>query len=459
MSGDLSAAEVIPDLWKDSIWERLLDSLDERSVIPIIGPDLLEVELEGQPILLDRFLAIRLARMYDLDADNLPAERPLNAVVCRLLRNGQNRDDISYDIFQIMKKTEIPPCKPLQQLAEISHFNLFATTTFDALLEREINRVRFGNVAETAAIAYSPKKVDDLPCTKDKLTRPTVYYLMGKLSATGNYVISEEDLLEFVCDLQSSARRPELLFDELKKNHLLILGENFSDWLARIFLRTAKGGRLSTTRDVVEIVADSRTHNDANLVSFLHHFSRHTRVFRAGGAVEFVDELWTRWRQRHPQTPVFLENLKDLPRREMPKDAIFLSYAREDVSAVQQLKAGLEAAGLTVWFDIDRLKPGDSFHPQIDQYISKGCGCFVPVISKTTERRLEAYFRREWKLAVERDRGIHFERRFIVPVIVDDVGTPSAVEPRFNELNYTWLPDGKVTPDFVQQLKELLGKA
>ena len=38
--------------------------------------------------------------------------------------------------------------------------------------------------------------MDDLPSSKEKLTKPTVYYLMGKLAATGSYVISDEDLLE-----------------------------------------------------------------------------------------------------------------------------------------------------------------------------------------------------------------------------------------------------------------------
>ena len=202
---------------------------------------------------------------------------------------------------------------------------------------------------------------------------------MGKLSATGGYVISEEDLLEYVCDLQSPARRPERLFDELKKNHLLILGEDYSDWLVRIFLRTAKGGRLSAARDFVEILADSNTQRDPSLVSFLLHFSSHTRVFRAGGAVEFVDELWKRWRERHPRRAAAED---DPAGRDMPRNAIFISYAREDLAAVQELKAGLEAAGLPVWFDNERLKPGDNFNPQIEQYISRGCGCFVAVISE-----------------------------------------------------------------------------
>ena len=142
-----------------------------------------------------------------------------------------------------MKEAAFRPSKPLRQLAEITDFNLFVSTTFDSLLEKAINEVRFGDAPGTLSIAYSPKRVDDLPSSKEKLDRPTVYYLMGKLSATGSYVISDEDLLEYVCDLQSPARRPERLFDELKKNHLLILGEDYSDWLVRIFLRTAKGGQ------------------------------------------------------------------------------------------------------------------------------------------------------------------------------------------------------------------------
>jgi hypothetical protein len=82
----------------------------------------------------------------------------------------------------------------------------------------------------------------------------------------------------------------------------------------------------------------------------------------------------------------------------------------------------------------------------------------VAVISRHTEHRLEGYFRREWNLALERDRGIHYERKFIVPVVVDDTAEPAAVPPRFAQLNYTWLPGGRVTPMFVRELRDVLGR-
>jgi hypothetical protein len=455
MTQELLASETALELWKDSIWDRLLDSLDERSVIPIVGPDLLQVEVDGTTTLLDQYIAGRLAQTYRLAVESLPADRALNYVVCQLTRLRRDHYAICEDIFQIMKETSFRPSKSLRQLAEITDFNLFVSTTFDSLLEKAINEVRFGNAPGTISIAYSPKRVDDLPSSKDKLTKPTVYHLMGKLSASGAYVISDEDLLEQVCDLQSPARRPERLFDELKKNHLLMLGVDYTDWLVRIFLRTAKGGRLSAsaTQGIFEIVADSKTHRDPGLVSFLVHFSSQTRVFGARGAVEFVDELWSRWRERHPQS---MSADDEQLRPDMPRNAIFISYTREDLAAVQELKAGLEAAGLPVWFDQQSLKPGDNFNPQIEQYIARSCSCFVPVISRNTERRQEGFFRREWNMALERDRGIHFARKFIVPVVVDDTAEPAVVPPRFSQLNYTWLPGGKVTPPFVRELKEIV---
>jgi hypothetical protein len=114
---------------------------------------------------------------------------------------------------------------------------------------------------------------------------------------------------------------------------------------------------------------------------------------------------------------------------------------------------------MSVWFDPHTLKPGDNFSPQTEQYIARSCSCFVAVISRNTERRAEGFFRREWNIALERDRGIHYARRFIVPVVVDNTEVPSAVPPRFEQLSYTWLPGGKVTAAFVRELKAILSGA
>ena len=154
MTQDLLRSEAAPALWKESLWERLLGHLDDGTVIPIVGPDLLQVEVDGNSMLLDQFIARRLAQTFNLPADNLPPERALNAVVSQLVRSGNNPHNIRDEIRVIMGQSNLEPSRPLRQLAEITDFNLFVSITFDTLLESAINEIRFGGATETMSIVY-----------------------------------------------------------------------------------------------------------------------------------------------------------------------------------------------------------------------------------------------------------------------------------------------------------------
>jgi hypothetical protein len=265
-------------------------------------------------------------------------------------------------------------------------------------------------------------------------------------------------MLEFICALQSEHLTPEKLFHELEHNHLLLIGSNFSNWLARLFLRMAKRKRLSDPRDVGEVLADDHTVNDERLVAFLQQVSVRTRVY--AGAESFVAELHDRWTRRQGSAiPISAPGVPPQrflpPAREMPEHAIFISYAREDLPAVQRLKAGMDAAGLTTWFDLDRLEGGDDYDRKIRANIGR-CSYFVPVISAATQRRLEAYFRREWSYAVDRSRSIAEGAVFILPVCIDDTPEGAALVPeKFRSLHITRLPDGEPTPEFLRRLQEL----
>jgi hypothetical protein len=135
---------------------------------------------------------------------------------------------------------------------------------------------------------------------------------------------------------------------------------------------------------------------------------------------------------------------------------VFISYAREDLPAVQQIKAGLEAAGIVTWFDMDRLEVGDDYDRKIQRNISR-CSYFVPVISATTQRRLEGYFRREWSYALDRARNMADGALFILPVSLDETNAAEARVPeKFKALHATQLPGGRVTPEFAERLVELM---
>jgi len=307
---------------------------------------------------------------------------------------------------------------------------------------------------KTVSLAYAPNHNSDLPADFDRRAAvPTVFHLLGRVSASPDYVITEEDTLEFFTSMQSESKRPNVLLDELKASHLLLIGNTFPDWLTRFFIRIAKSGRLSLQREELEIVADRRTHRDKDLVLFLKNFSYRTQIFE-GSAAEFVRELSERYGARNPnaaaaaargqaasQNTISTEN-EAKAAEEMKPGSVFLSYASQDAAQVRPIRDALEAAGIEVWFDQRRLEGGDDFDQQIKKNI-RACSLFVPVISANTQSRHEGYFRLEWTLAVERAKLIAETIPFILPVVIDPVSENDALVPeRFLQVQWTKLAGG-----------------
>jgi hypothetical protein len=454
-----SSTEQEPTQMADDVWDDLLNFIEEKRVVPIIGPELLTVETEAGPRLLMELLAERLASRLGVDASPLVKPLTLNDVVCSYLANRGRREEAYTRLRSIMREAAFAAPLPLRQLAEITDFNLYVSTTFDPLMEQAINQVRFGGAPNTEVLAYAPNRVADLPVEREDLQRPVVYHLLGRLSASPTYVISDEDMLEFVCALQSEHLTPEKLFHALEHSHLLVIGSDFSNWLARLFLRMTKRRRLSDPRDVGEILADDHSLRDVRLVSFLQQVSVRTRLF--SGAEAFVGELHRRWMDRRGSGTADAGEapLRFLPpEREMPENAVFISYAREDLAAVQRLKAGLDAAGIRTWFDLDRLESGDDYDRKIRGNIAR-CSFFIPVISSTTQRRHEAYFRREWSYAVDRTRGMADGAVFLLPVCIDATTEADAVAPeKFKAVHFARLQGGEPTADFTERVRGLFNR-
>ena len=449
-----------PATLDEDAWDDLLNFIEERRVIPIIGPELLKVETDSGPRLLYDWLAGKLAAKLNVDTAQLPPDYTLNDVVCWFLASRGRREEAYTRLRSVLRDTTFEAAPALRKLAQITDFDLFISTTFDSLLEQAINLERFGGQPGCDAIAYAPNRVADLPSERERLQRPTIYHLLGRLSASPNYVICDEDMLEFICALQSEHLTPEKLFHELEHSHLLFIGSNFSNWLARIFLRMAKRQRLSDPRDVGEVLADDHSGENSRLMGFLQQVSVRTRVYV--GAERFVDELHKRWMARQAPARVLPFGAQPQriapPAREMPDNAIFISYAREDLDAVQRLRASLAEAGLTVWFDLDRLEAGDDFDRKIQRNIAR-CAYFIPVVSATTQRRQEGYFRREWSYAIDRARNMADGALFILPVSIDDTDGGQALVPdKFKALHFTRLPAGQASAEFIARLRTGVGE-
>jgi TolB-like protein/Tfp pilus assembly protein PilF len=137
--------------------------------------------------------------------------------------------------------------------------------------------------------------------------------------------------------------------------------------------------------------------------------------------------------------------------------AVFLSYAREDTDAARRIADALRSQGVEVWFDQNELRGGDSWDAKIKQQIRE-CALFLAIVSAHTQERAEGYFRREWKLAVERTHDMAAGLAFLVPVVIDDTNEALALVPdEFMRVQWTRLPGALPSAEFVAQVKSLLG--
>src|SRR5215469_12159235 len=111
-------------------WEILIQLIEEGQVIPVVGRDLLTVDVGG-PKLLYPYLAEKLAVSLAVSPDNLPDGEELNEVACRYITAGNRVEDIYPALKTVASRAEaaLKVPEPLLKLAAIRPLRLFVTTT------------------------------------------------------------------------------------------------------------------------------------------------------------------------------------------------------------------------------------------------------------------------------------------------------------------------------------------
>jgi len=439
----------------EELWDELLQLIEEGRVVPIVGRDLLAVEIDGESVFVYHWLARQLADALGVTPEDDVKLTSLNAVASQYIAKGGEPEKIYNRVHKLLRaRPDIPVPEPLKKLASIHPFKLFVSTTFDSLLAQAINAVRFDGTEYTKVIAYSPRDKRDLAGDVEHLEGPVVFQLLGKVSPMQDYVVTEEDALEFVHSLQSPGL-PVNLFSALDDRPLLIIGCSFPGWLVRFFIRAARRNRLLLARGKTDFVVDATGREEPSLLAFLRNFKTRTEFFHHSDSVAFVDELHRRWEQR-------LAEQRKTHQVEIPFDAptmnpgaVFLSYASDDHPAAEAIRDALDAAGIDVWFDRHRLVAGEVFETKIRRHIER-CSIFIPVLSRncvTPERR---FFRLEWDHAQRVAITAPESSRFIVPVVIDDLPPDHEDIPeRFRAVHWERLPNGRATPEFVDTVKRL----
>jgi len=67
----------------DRQWRRVLTEIEDRQVMPVIGPEAIPVEVDGQRVALHRYVAGELARRLDV-RKNLRDEFSLDDAVANI---------------------------------------------------------------------------------------------------------------------------------------------------------------------------------------------------------------------------------------------------------------------------------------------------------------------------------------------------------------------------------------
>jgi hypothetical protein len=411
-----------------------------------VGRDLLTVDVQGRRKLLYPLLATQLARVLEVSSSDLPRGADLEEVARRYLATQRNDRDIYRELRQVLRGLEpIAMPQSLTQLAKISHFKLYVTTTFDVLTERAIDQERYRGQRQTLVFSYAPNDKQDLPPEFDRLNRPTVFHLMGRVSGTPrSYAVTREDIFEFVNSLEGKTRdSPQFLFDKLRSSHLLILGSHVADWLARFFTKSDTRPHGVETREAK--------------VLLLRRFREGTKIIRRGGdATDFVDELYRRWSESQPteaqEAPPALVELVTSPGTQ--SGSVFVTHVREDRVAAESIRNALDRAGVDVILWDDSSPTENRWEKKMRSILSE-CSLFVPVVSKQSVTASRRFFQQDWVDTILEASAAVASGRFILPVVIDDTFVSGAIPEAFGELEWRQLPGGKANDEFLETVVQL----
>ena len=459
----------------EELWEDLLAFIEGGRVIPVVGGELLTVEVGGTPIPLYRVVAERLLKKYGLSPTARPGgaalreHHELNDAVCVLSAAGRRTKDLYRPVHEILAKViaeHAVNSEPLRQLAAIRHFDLFATATPDDLLARALDGVRFDGARQTDEIDYAPKlptdRRRDIPEVMSS-KYAAVFYLFGKADVSPFYAIHDEDALEFPYMLQAG-NGPERMFSQLRSRNLLFIGCNFADWLSRFFLRLSNSERLSSDqRTKKEILRRPGQRGGPGV-------HRLPRAFQPGLPLLSDRRAFVRRRAVPAMDGAEPGDAALNPSRPMPRPGpaadqsaggtVFISYSSDDIGAARRVFSDLqEIGGDVAWFDKSELKPGDEWDRSLRSAVQR-CSFFLPLLSANTERRTEGYFRLEWNEAAERSKRIQGSK-FIFPIVIDPdfaggMERYALVPDAFKAFQYRHAPAGQMSSELKGEFREQL---
>lgn len=436
-------------------WDAFITAIMEGRVIPVIGPDFLTEAANdsmGNPEFVNHH-----QQLIDVLASACDIEEELKTfsqlIHNRLFRNAidENREAI-YSLLtevldQLIEQKHLRPNHLLVKLLKTRLFPFVITTSFSPVVELimkeawpecDVRVLQFRNDSKRDLMLG----VGDISDEKD-LAVPTVYYMFGKYSNEPNrYVVSDLDMMDFCKSwLSGGSKVPRVLFEALKKRYLLVLGNNYSDWLFRFI--------WYAIRNTPDMMRSSMILNESIEPSLLR-FLEQVQTFIERNPSYVIDEIERRVGERRQVSKEFMN------KEENEAVDVFLSYSRRDVEITMKIADALRKRGLKVWYDIEAIPEGENWRTHIKRGIS-GSKLFIPVLTANIEQEYAEphEYREEWRLAAELARKMG-GRKFIWPLVekgFDFYSFETDVPIEFSEKNASWFDSNVSFDDFAEKIK------
>ena len=410
-------------------WEDLVSEIIKGNVIPVIGPDFLISDSRNLHSQIIDFLAQKL----------------------RIDSHPQTFSQLIYDKSFTIKRNKIynfvnqvvnavgtskQPNALLMQLLQTKRFPFVITTSFTPIVEQAMAKV-WGKEPRVLVFKNDPNndKVagkGDIKNARD-LEDPTVYYMFGKhcnCDMHPDFVVTELDMMQFCQRWISGVGTPPVLSNIIKDKYLLVLGNNYSDWLLRfIWYSLRSNEKLSSSLFVGE-------QKDEPLMSFLSRLE----VFTQTDPRKVVEEICGRLQKREQE----MDRARNV-QQEYSRD-VFLSYSRRDSDVAVKIMKKLSEQGVSVWMDSEGgIGDAERWRDAIARGVRE-CRIFVPLLTANIEREFaeEHEYRIEWNLASTRASKMG-NVPYIFPLAekgFDFYNELTGIPKEFGELNAVWYDSG-----------------
>lgn len=434
-------------------WNDLIDAVMDGRVIPVIGPDFLvdeEPDANGNVSNLHQQIINIFASAYGVES-NPKSFSQLVYDKDFLYETNSDREAIYMLINQILTQTmeegQLHPGHLLQRLLLLRKFPFVITTSFTPIVEmamrvawpeKEVRVLQFRN---DPSHDQTPGK-GDIDSELD-LETPTVYYMFGKHCDEPRYVVTDLDMMDFCKKwIAGGANVPRVLTEAMKKRYLLVLGNNYSDWLFR-FIWYA----MRPTSDSMKSSLMVHDNLDPSLRDFLDRL----QTFIEKDPSFVVAEIEQRVNARLEQQK------RDNTGQQYDTD-VFLSYSRRDKDVADRVYRALSDAGLRVWYDSTDI-PGGADWKQTFLRGVRNTRLFIPILSANVAREyMQPHeYRDEWNLAASmasKMGGIDFiwplaEKGF------DFYSRQIALPEEFHQKNASWYT---IADDFTGYAAEVKSK-